>query len=135
MTLRRLNQPDDRLIAAPENERGTLLDFWNWAYSDLCDDDIKGVFAEWLVYRLLGVQSGRRISWANSDVVTDGNVTLEVKSSSFWQSWKLLNGRAKPYETPLHELPKDDSRIRFAGLLAYSRETRPTRQTERKCRD
>jgi hypothetical protein len=24
----------------------TLLDFWQWAFSDTCDDELKGIFAE-----------------------------------------------------------------------------------------
>lgn len=36
----------------------TLLDFWCWAFSDLCDDDVKGIFAEWMVRALFGLSPG-----------------------------------------------------------------------------
>jgi len=41
-----------------ENEKGallsaTVLDFWQWAFSDLSMNNIRGVFSEWLVAKLL----------------------------------------------------------------------------------
>ncbi|MEO6924167.1 MAG: hypothetical protein ABI142_10105, partial [Bryocella sp.] len=47
----------------------TIADFRQWAFSDLCDDDIKGWFAEWMVAKLLLIPITRRISWANSDLI------------------------------------------------------------------
>jgi hypothetical protein len=112
-----LNEPTDTVIGSPSLSNLTLLDFWRWAFSDLCDDDLKGIFAEWLVHRLLGVQSSRRISWANSDVITSG-VRLEVKATSYWQSWKVLDEMGRPYAKPLYDVPADASAIRFSGLAA-----------------
>lgn len=112
-----LNKPTDSVIGPTSLANLTLLDFWRWAFSDLCDDDIKGVFAEWLVHRLIGTQSSRRISWANSDVITSG-VRIEVKATSYWQSWKVLDEMGQPYSNPLYDVPPDDSAIRFGGLAA-----------------
>ena len=96
----------------------TLLDFWRWAFSDICDDDIKGIFAEWMVGTLLGlsVTSGRRISWANSDWILPNGKRIEVKATAVWQSWKILNqdGSCK---TP-SERAVQDRNIRFCGLQA-----------------
>ena len=99
MTTHTINQPTDSLLGAASLKNTTLVDFWQWAFSDLCDDDLKGIFAEWLVHKLLGIESLRRVSWANSDVVTSspGRVRLEVKATSYWQSWKVIDqqiGRA-----------------------------------------
>ncbi len=118
MTTHKINQPTDRLLGAPLLEGETLFDFWRWAFSDLCDDDIKGFFAEWLVHKLLGVESTRRVSWANSDVVTSSQVTIEVKATSYWQSWKVIDQHGRAHVEPIYKLPADDSRIRFGGLLA-----------------
>lgn len=118
MTTHAINQPGDTLLGAPPLRNGTLVDFWQWAFSDLCDDDIKGIFAEWLVHKLLGVESRRRISWANNDVVTPNQVTLEVKTTSYWQSWKVIDEYGQPYAEPLYKVPADDSKIRFSGLKA-----------------
>lgn len=82
---------DQRVVGA---EIGTVGDFWQWAFSDLCDDDIKGWFAEWLVASLLRVQMTRRISWADSDIIIGDRskcLRIEVKSTAHFQSWKLLD--------------------------------------------
>lgn len=97
---------------------GNALEFWQWAYGDLLDDDVKGAFAEWLVHKLLGVVTPRRVSWANSDVITPEGVRIEVKSTAVWQSWKLLDESGMPEPTPKHPAVQDDRRIRFSGLKA-----------------
>lgn len=110
--------PTDSLHGDPSVPNATALDFWRWAFGDLCDDDVKGFFAEWLVHKLLGVDSIRRVSWANSDVITPAGTRIEVKSTAYWQSWKYLDENGRPLAEPKH-LPKEDtSKIRFAGLKA-----------------
>ena len=118
MIIYRTNQPTDSVICAEPLTDSTLSDFWRWAFSDLCDDDLKGIFAEWLVHRLLDIPSSRRVSWANSDIVTTNGVTLEVKATSYWQSWKVIDQHGQPHAEPLYKLPPDDSKIRFGGLTA-----------------
>ena len=101
------------------NENSTLLGFWRWAFSDLCDDDLKGVFAEWMVATLLDLPlaSSRRVSWADSDIVLSNGTRIEVKASAVWQSWKLVNldGTRKAVPPPAVVNP---DRIRFSGLQA-----------------
>jgi len=109
---------DDTLTgASAEVQDASLLDFWKWAFSDLCDDDLKGIFAEWIVLKLLKIPSSRRINWANSDIITPKGVRIEVKASSYWQSWKLLDEKGALRPTPLHPV-SSESQIRFAGLRA-----------------
>jgi hypothetical protein len=115
---RKLNSPSDTVFG--ENVvlgDVSLMDFWKWGFSDLCDDDVKGFFAEWLVHKLLGIQSARRISWANSDVLTVEGVTLEVKATAFWQSWKWIDGTGKQRTEPSFPAT-DESKVRFGGLTA-----------------
>jgi hypothetical protein len=112
------NSPTDALFGGNVLlDRHSLLEFWQWAFGDLCDDDVKGIFVEWMVLKLLGIPSSRRISWANSDIITPNNVRIEVKATSYWQSWKLLGESGAEYASPLYE-PAPDSRIRFGGLKA-----------------
>ncbi len=61
--------PEDILIGL-DGEQHTVLDFWRWSFSDMCDDALKGQFAEWLVSLLLGVGCKRQVYWANTDLVT-----------------------------------------------------------------
>jgi len=100
-------------------EKSTVGDFWAWAFGDLCDDDIKGIYAEWIVTKILSIPSQRRVSWANSDIITPEGVRIEIKASAFWQSWKLINedGSNKTLEE-IKEKAKGISSIRFSGLKA-----------------
>jgi hypothetical protein len=103
--------------AGVELQNTSLLDFWKWAFSDLCDDDLKGIFAEWLVLKLLGIPGVRRVSWSNSDIITPDGVRVEVKSSAYWQSWKLMDEMGITRPTPLYPV-SDKTQIRFSGLKA-----------------
>jgi hypothetical protein len=100
-----------------ELQGASLLDFWKWAFSDLSDDDLKGIFAEWLVLKLLRIPSVRRVSWANSDIITPDGVRIEIKATSYWQSWKLLDESGALRPTPLYPI-SSKTQIRFAGLKA-----------------
>jgi hypothetical protein len=81
---RRINEPSDRISGgAVELADASLLDFWCWAFTDLCDDDVKGIFVEWLVVKALAIPQVRRVSWANSDLITAEKVRIEVKASAF----------------------------------------------------
>lgn len=109
------------------SEPASLLAFWRWAFSDICDDDIKGIFAEWMVGTLLGLpmHASRRVSWADSDLILPSSTRVEIKSSAIWQSWKLVNenGTSKTLPAPA---PLDPARIRFGGLQARAAATAST---------
>ena len=77
-----------------------VLAFWRWAFSDLRMNDIRGVFAEWLVALLLDIPLNTRDSWGEWDLTTENGVSIEVKSSAYLQAWKQ----------------KRVSRISFSGL-------------------
>ncbi len=88
----------DALVPAPKsgNERfhsarGDLgfevADFWRWSTSDLTNNAMRGILAEFLVARGLGVQSDVRTEWDAYDLVTDEGVRVEVKSSAYIQTW------------------------------------------------
>jgi hypothetical protein len=65
----------------------TVLDFWRWAFSDLRDNTVRGVLAEFLVAAALGRTETRRKGWDNYDVLTSSGVRVEVKASGYLQSW------------------------------------------------
>jgi hypothetical protein len=61
--------------------------FLRWNSGHLLENHTRGAYAEWLVHQALGLDPGEhRIEWADVDV-TDGAVTLEVKSAAYVQSW------------------------------------------------
>jgi len=65
-----------------------LLSFWQWACSDLLGNATRGIVAEFLVARALGIaDDGVRHEWAAYDLETREGVTVEVKSSAYLQRW------------------------------------------------
>jgi hypothetical protein len=123
---RRVNESGDRVSGGVDLSGSSLLDFWRWAFSDLCDDDVKGIFAEWLVVKLLGIPQVRRISWANSDLMTPEGVRIEIKGSAFWQSWKLVGEDGLALVEPARPAC-DESKVRFGGLRARDAVNLPKR--------
>lgn len=65
----------------------TVLEFWRWAYSDLLVNTTRGVLAEFVVATAIGARRPVRDPWQAFDLETPSGVTIEVKSSSYVQSW------------------------------------------------
>ena len=108
---------DDQLRGdAALPSRAHLADFWRWAFSDLCEDYIKGIFAEWMVGSLLGfpMLELRRISYANSDFLWRGKLPVEVKGTAYWQSWRVFDEEGRLRSKTIDPTPV--SRIRFGSL-------------------
>ncbi len=70
-----------------EPARSTLLDFWQWASSDLLGNTERGILAEYIVALALGVTSGVRAGWLPYDLDTADGLKVEVKSSAYVQTW------------------------------------------------
>ncbi len=64
-----------------------LQDFWAWSASHLMDNTMRGILAEYIVTRGLGIVEGLRIEWEPFDLVTPTGIKVEVKSSAYLQSW------------------------------------------------
>lgn len=65
-----------------------LLDYWQWANSDLVSNVTRGVLAEYIVARAVGSPTdGVRDEWAPYDLESPDGIKLEVKSAAFVQSW------------------------------------------------
>ena len=94
-------------------------DFWQWAFSDLKMNDTRGVFAEWMVAKLLDLPMSVRVSWAEYDLQTTDGVTLEVKSSAYLQSWKQ-NGNSAILFTGLKGKKLDPATNRYATDATYN---------------
>jgi hypothetical protein len=65
-----------------------LVSFWQWVASDLVSNTARGLVAEYVVARALGLAAdGVREEWAPFDLRTLAGVTVEVKSGAYLQSW------------------------------------------------
>lgn len=65
-----------------------LLDFWRWSASDLTNNRMRGILAEFLVASALGIAHSARIEWDAHDLITFEGVKIEVKSAAYLQSWE-----------------------------------------------
>lgn len=50
----------------------TLGDFWAWGYSNILTNNLRGVFAEFLVGTALGAAGGARTEWDAFDLLYGG---------------------------------------------------------------
>jgi hypothetical protein len=66
----------------------TLIEFWQWSASNILDNTLRGVFAEFLVARSLGIHHQHRVQWEPFDLRSNEGVRIEVKSAAYVQSWK-----------------------------------------------
>ncbi len=65
----------------------TVLEFWQWAMSDVRMNTVRGYLAEFMVARATGDPRKARIEWASIDVLTRDHAKVEVKASGYLQSW------------------------------------------------
>lgn len=69
-----------------------LLDFWRWSVFDILSNATRGILAEFIVAKALGVDvSNDRDQWDTYDLVMPENIRAEVKSSAYLQSWEQLD--------------------------------------------
>lgn len=65
----------------------SLLEFWSWAFSDLVNNAMRGVLAEYIVGVALQCVDHWRREWNATDLRTAQGWRIEVKSSAYLQSW------------------------------------------------
>lgn len=63
-------------------------EFWAWNQSDLIENRNRGILAEFIVMKALGLESTTRLEWDAYDFETKEDVKIEVKSSAYIQSWE-----------------------------------------------
>ncbi len=64
-----------------------VIDFWQWVSSDLMSNATRGILAEFIVSRALGLTPETRAEWDAFDLQTTSGAKVEVKSSAYVQSW------------------------------------------------
>jgi hypothetical protein len=71
-----------------------ILSFWQWSSSDLLGNALRGVLAEYIVSLDVPCDSDFRDQWDAYDLVARDGTKIEVKSSSYLQSWKQKKNSA-----------------------------------------
>ncbi len=74
------------------------LDFWRWASSDLASNATRGVLAEFIVAKMLGIELATRNEWDDFDLITPDGTKIEVKSSAYIQSWHQKKPSAPKFD-------------------------------------
>ena len=64
----------------------TILDFWQWGFSNILTNSLRGIFAEFLVGSALGALNLPRIEWDAFDLKFKDK-KIEVKSAAYIQAW------------------------------------------------
>jgi hypothetical protein len=65
-----------------------LLSFWRWISSDLVSNATRGILAEYLVARAIGIGiNDIRSEWDRFDLTTKSGIKIEVKSAAYIQTW------------------------------------------------
>ena len=65
-----------------------VLSFWQWSSSELLGNALRGVLAEFIIASALGITKKPREEWDAYDLITSAGLKIEVKSSSYLQSWE-----------------------------------------------
>jgi len=83
---------DEPLKFHNESVEKTISDFWKWNSSDLLNNTLRGVFAEFIVATALGIDlTHAREDWAAYDLCGREGERIEVKSSGYLQSFHPAN--------------------------------------------
>ena len=84
-----------------QTKKTKLLDFWQWAYSDILGNTERGILAEYFVALACGIENQERISWDAYDLKLENGIKVEVKSSAYIQTWEQ-----KDYSKPIFGIQK-----------------------------
>jgi hypothetical protein len=91
----KIKNGEENLIFAGKNTKYKLLDFWKWSVSDLLSNATRGIFAEFIVATAMEIDltNEARDEWSEYDLETWewGKIKIEVKSSSYLQTWDQKN--------------------------------------------
>ena len=85
----------------PEKLPFEVLSFWRWSASDLLSNTARGVLAEYIVARAMGIGAEDvRDGWAAFDLLTPDDIKIEVKSAAYVQSWHQRKLSSISFRTP-----------------------------------
>jgi hypothetical protein len=95
----------------------SILDFWRWSASDLLNSATRGVLAEFIVSRALGIERpAAREAWAPRDLTTPAGIKVEVISASYIQSWHQERLSGISFLTPKAQAWDSNTSQQSSGL-------------------
>ena len=79
--------PESNFVNGREPTDFSVGCFWKWAYSDLQQNNIRGILAEFIVAQALNTPLSVRHTWNDYDLKTPDGIRIEIKSGAYLQSW------------------------------------------------
>jgi hypothetical protein len=79
--------PESNFVNGCESTDFSVGCFWQWAYSDLQQNNIRGILAEFIVAKALNIHLSVRHTWDDYDLETPDGIKIEIKSGAYLQSW------------------------------------------------
>ena len=95
-----------------------MIEFWQWSASDLITNTSRGVLAEFIVAKALGVANGVRYDWGAYDLnfaVGDKTLKIEIKSKAFLQSWEQEKLELNPLFVVKKSQQLDEEKNKYSG--------------------
>ena len=80
-------QPETYFTHKGKNTCFSILDFWVWMASDVLNNTLRGMVAEYIVSQALEACTPVRVEWDPVDITTPEGIKIEVKSAAYLQSW------------------------------------------------
>ena len=77
----------DDTFTCNDKDAFCVSEFWQWAFSDLQSNALRGILAEYIVAQALGIEPAGRASWDDYDLEMADGTTIEVKSTAYLQTW------------------------------------------------
>lgn len=111
----------------------TIFDFWQWGFSNILTNNLRGIFAEFLVASAIGSLTQSRIEWDAYDLIFKGK-KIEVKSSAYIQAWyrgkpskiSFSIGNKKEFDYETNTYSPDASRHADIYVFCLLKEQDPT---------
>lgn len=103
----------------------SVLDFWTWMASDVLNNTLRGMVAEYIVSQALESGTPVRVEWDTVDITTPEGIKIEVKSSAYLQSWHqnrpsaISFGIAKTYPWNWKTNQYGETQIRSADVYVF----------------
>ncbi|MBW9234176.1 hypothetical protein JQK62_18275 [Leptospira santarosai] len=79
---------EERFILQSAETDIRLLDFWKWNQSDILNNSLRGILAEFIVSKAVNAINETRVEWDAYDLLTADGIKIEVKSAAYLQSWQ-----------------------------------------------
>ena len=98
-----------------------VLSFWQWSSSELLGNALRGKLAEYIVASTIDGLDRLREEWDEFDLITKSGLKIEIKSSSYIQSWSQSNHSKISFgiQPTRSSLSKDSTRSRKADIYIF----------------